>query len=204
MKRVNKLISILLALAVVFCMKPLTVKSATANQLDFQLCTGLGSKSTTGGISVPADSGQTTTPSPGGKTSGTQIAWGAATGYWRSTLIPSREDNAVAANDRFVGFFQEEGALRFEYGLYRSSYWIGGEVTAAVSNKGGKWTQFTVHIPATPASEMDEARPERWETIYIHELDNMMNIKIESLGGEWHSYVWGGYTLEEAFNRIKG
>jgi len=31
-------------------------------------------------------------------------------------------------------------------------------------------------------------------------VDHRMNIKIESLGGDWYSYEWGGNTLEAAFN----
>lgn len=119
-------------------------------------------------------------------------------GYWRSTLLPMPEDNAVASDDKFVGFFQENGNFRLEYGIHRTSHWIGGEITAAV-NTGGNRTELTMHIPATPADEVNNAMPERWETIYIHKVDNYLNIKIEGLSGVWYTFEWGGNTLQEAF-----
>ena len=137
----------------------------------------------------------------GNETSGAAMdAWGAANGYWRSTAYPTPEDNAVASDDKFVGFFKEDGVFKLEYGIYRTSYWISGEVTKVVP-KGNYKTELTLRIPATPSTEMDKARPERTETIYIHEVDNRMNIRIENLGGgTWYSYEYGGNTLEQAFN----
>ena len=121
-------------------------------------------------------------------------------GYWFSTIYPNPFDNAVASDDKFVGFFKEDGIYKFEYGLYRSSFWIGGEVIK-VENAGDYRVELTLLIPETPETAVDVARPERTEIIYIHEIDNSTNIRIENLGdGEWYTYEYGGMTLEEAAN----
>ena len=123
-----------------------------------------------------------------------------ANGYWYSSIYPSPEDNAVASDDKFVGFFRENDSFRIEYGLFRSSYWIGGEITSIVEEENYRF-EITIFIPAVAAIGMDEARPERTEIIYVHTVDHRTNIRIESLPtGEWYSYEWGGFTLEEAFN----
>ena len=185
-----------------------TVSGETSNPGD---TSELGEVSNQGDISnpestsEPTGSSQLIMPSDAsfhGETSGASIdSWSAANnGYWCSTVYPAPSDNAVASDDKFVGFFMEGGVLKFEYGIYRTAYWIVGEVTN-VEAKGDYRYEFTLHIPATPATEMDEARPERTETVFIHDFDHRMNIKIENLGtGEYYSYEYGGNTLEEAFN----
>ena len=163
--------------------------------------------SDSGNTSDPADSSQTATPSDTSSPGGNELSaaemdafWLANQGYRMSTIYPSPDDNAVASDDKFIRFVKESGAFKFEYGLYQSSYWIGGEVIKAVTTGDYKY-EFTLHIPATPGTEVDPARPERAETVYIHAVDHRINIKIEALGGgKWYSYEYGGETLEEAAN----
>ncbi|MCL1831073.1 MAG: hypothetical protein FWG21_06545 [Oscillospiraceae bacterium] len=124
--------------------------------------------------------------------------WLHNSGYWFSTLTPNPYDDAVPSDDKFVGFFKEDGVYRFEYGLYRSSFWIGGEVISA-KDMGDYRTELSLHIAATPETAVDIARPERIEIIYIHEIDNSTNIRIEQLGeGAWFTYEYHGQTLEES------
>ena len=113
-------------------------------------------------------------------------------GYW--TFEPNQ----------FFGFIFENGKQFLEYGLYATSYGIRGEITN--SKAAGEYEMaFTIYIPAEPATEMDDARPEKTETIYVDishfNLDGRINVKIENLGdGEWHTYNYGGDTLEAAYN----
>jgi hypothetical protein len=160
-----------------------------------------------GNTSDPTDSSQTKTPSDASSPGGNELSvaemdtfWLTNQGYRMSTIYPSPEDNAVASDDKFIRFVKEGDVFKFEYGLYQSSYWIGGEVIKAVTTGNFRY-EFTLHIPATPGTEVDPARPERTETVYVHGVDHRINIKIESLGnGEWYSYEYGGETLEEAAN----
>ena len=113
-------------------------------------------------------------------------------GYW------SFEPN------QFFGFITKDGKQFLEYGLFESSYAIGGEITK--SEVAGEYEMaLTIYVPAKSATEMDDAKPEKTETIYVDishiNLDGRINAKIENLGdGEWHTYNYGGYTLEAAYN----
>ena len=121
-------------------------------------------------------------------------------GYWVCPDTANPFDGAAVSNDVFVGFFKDGGRYRFEYGLYQSSYWFGGEVTKA-KDMGDYRYEITIHFAATPATEIDEARPERDEVIYIHEVNVSSNIKIDNLGdGLYYSYIYGAPTLEGAFS----
>lgn len=123
--------------------------------------------------------------------------WLRNAGYWFSTLNPNEFDDAVASDDKFIGFFKEDGVYKFEYGLYRSSFWIGGEVIK-VDSVGEFSVELTLLIQATPETAVDIARPERTEIIFIHEVDNSINVRIENLGsGDCHTYEYAGMTLEE-------
>ena len=169
-----------------------------------------GSSTTDSGeTSELTDDNQINTPSDTPNSDGNEMSvaemdefWLSNPGYRMSTIYPSPEDNAVASDDKFIRFVKEGDVFKFEYGIYRTSYWIGGEVTKAVT-LGDYRFAFTLHIAATPATEMDPARPEKTETVSVHAVDHRINIKIESLGGgEWYSYEYGGETLEEAANNL--
>ena len=126
--------------------------------------------------------------------------WQAANGYQRSITNPSSEDGAVASNDKFVGFFKEDGVFRFEYGIYQTSYWIAGQVVKIEALDDNRYV-FTLYIPATEDTEMEEGRPERMEIVQIHDVISYYNISIDSLGnGEYYTYEWAGATFEEAFS----
>lgn len=117
--------------------------------------------------------------------------WERLNGYWTS-------------GEMFIGIFKDSSAFNFEYGLRQSSYWIGGDIID-VAATGWHTATLAMHIPASPAAEPDGARPERTEMVYIdishYDLDNRINLRIINLGdGEWHTYDYGGKTLEEAFN----
>ena len=114
-------------------------------------------------------------------------------GYWNAT------------GEMFIGFFEDGGTLRFEYGLHRSSYWFGGEVIDAYSTGSGQLA-LVVHLPARPAGVLGgEARPERTETIFLNvnglPQDGKINAKVENLrDGGWYTFAYGGKTLEAALN----
>ncbi|MCL2486043.1 MAG: hypothetical protein FWE86_00395 [Oscillospiraceae bacterium] len=111
-------------------------------------------------------------------------------GYWTS-------------GDLFVGFFfYENGAPGIEYGLYQTGFGARGEVVDIMGvDPHESW--FVIRIPATPATEIDEAKPERTETVGIEISNygnNRLNIKVDSLdNGNWHTYEFGGSTLADAY-----
>ena len=111
-------------------------------------------------------------------------------GYWTS-------------GDLFVGFIVIDGELGIEYGLYQTSFGARGKITdswAPTPHEMG----LPILIPASAATEMDDAKPERTETISIdisNYFDKRLNIKIEDLGdGEWHTYEFGGSSLADAYS----
>ena len=125
--------------------------------------------------------------------------WQRNAGYWTSTLYATPEDHAVPTDDKFIGFFKDGAHFKFEYGLLQTSYWFAGEATKAIAPSPNAFI-LTLLIPAAPATDISDARPERTDAVYIHEVDNRINIKIANLGdGEWYSYIYGGNTLEEAY-----
>ena len=112
-------------------------------------------------------------------------------GYWTS-------------GDLFVGFFfYENGAAGIEYGLHQSGFGAKGEVIDVLLMDPHE-AEFIIRIPATPATEMDEAKPERTESVSIdisNYNDGRLNIQIDNLGGgSWNTYEFGGSTLKDAYN----
>ena len=113
-------------------------------------------------------------------------------GYWTS-------------NNLFVAFVTQSGKPAIKYGIYGTSYGETGEIKGAEVT-GTNTFCLTILIAATPANEMDGARPERTETVCVDvsnfEKENRLNIKVDnsSIGGkQWRTYEYGGPTLEEAF-----
>jgi len=112
-------------------------------------------------------------------------------GYW--TFEPNQ----------FFGFITKDGKQFLEYGLFESSYGISGEIIN--TEFAGEYEMaLTIYVPAKQATEMEDAQPEKIETIYIDishfNLDGRINVKIENLGdGEWHTYNYGGDTFESAY-----
>jgi len=120
--------------------------------------------------------------------------WNRLNGYWTG------EENT----DMFVGFFKESDVFDFEYGLYQTGYWLGGDITGADESGENTFT-LTLHLPATPATEMNAAMPERTEAFYldISDLDVGGTIKVQIAGfgnGGWYTFKHGGDTLEDAFD----
>ena len=120
-------------------------------------------------------------------------------GYW------------ITTGDPFVGFVFDEndGTPSIVYGLFRTSYNVRGKIVDARAT--GTYTMtLTILIPATPATEMDDARPERTENIYVdisplYEQQNTIKVKIDTLGnGGWYTYRYGAGFLEDAYNNWAG
>jgi len=112
-------------------------------------------------------------------------------GYWTS-------------DNNFLAFVSSNDYWLIEYGLYQASYSISSEIKEA-NIAGENSFSLTIFIPATPPTEVDDAKPERTETIYIDvsnfHLDGRINAKIENLGdGEWHTYEYGGKSLTDAYS----
>ena len=106
-------------------------------------------------------------------------------------------------NDQFVAFIDGDEQQFIEYGLYRTGYVVRGIVQGA-EVAGENTVAFTVLVPAVPATEMDDARPERTEIISIdlstHAQDGRISIRINGFGnGNWNTYELGGKSLQEAF-----
>lgn len=113
-------------------------------------------------------------------------------GYWTSGNL-------------FFAFINKDGKHFVQYGLYGASYGETGEIKDAKVT-GTNTFSLTIVIPAKPADEMSDARPEKTETVYVdvsnHKSENRLNVKLDNeyIGGkEWHTYEYGGTTLEEAF-----
>lgn len=111
-------------------------------------------------------------------------------GYWTS-------------GDLFVGFVYTDDEPAIEYSLFQSSYGARGIITDTRAVSAHE-AELTIYISAVPATEMDDAKPERTEIVSIdisNYNDNRLNIKIANLGdGEWHTYEYGGGSLEDASN----
>ena len=111
-------------------------------------------------------------------------------GYWTS-------------GDLFVGFVYIDGVPGIDYGLFETSYGARGKITDARAVSAHE-AELSVFIPANPATEMDDTTPERTDIIYIdisNYNDNRLNVKTPNLGGgEWHTYEYGGGSLDDANN----
>lgn len=105
---------------------------------------------------------------------------------------------------QFFGFIDGENKQFIQYGLYATSYGVNGEIKDAKST-GDNSFSLTIFVPAVPANEMNDAIPERTETIHVDistfDVDGKIKVKIGMLGdGEWNTYKFGGKSLEEAYN----
>ena len=116
-------------------------------------------------------------------------------GYW------------ISGNEPFVGFIYIDGVPGIDYGLYRSSFGVSGKIIDSSAISANE-AELTILIPAMPETAMNDATPERTETVSIdinNFTDNRLNIKIESLaGGEWRTYEFGGSTLDDAAAKMNG
>ena len=124
-------------------------------------------------------------------------------GYW------------VTQDNVFIGFFHGTDGFRFEYGLLRSGYWEGGNITD-ISNISDNTYAITLIIPAVPADHMDGPSPER--TLIINlcvdniDVNSTIDVKSESNGtGDWYTYTFLGnnlkqreYSVEELFAVLSG
>jgi len=113
-------------------------------------------------------------------------------GYW------------ITTSESFVGFYKEGGEHWILYGLWQTSYGTRGQITDGFPT-GTYEAALDIFIPALEATEMDDAQPERAETVYIDLTDLIQNQKIkfktENLeAGGWGTYEFGGDTTEQAFN----
>jgi len=113
----------------------------------------------------------------------------------------SRLEGYWVSGSQFVGFSRAGRDLTFEYGLLQSGFGVSGQVTGA-NVSGNNAFSLELFIEAREATEMDEARPERTETVYVdisnYGMDNRINVKIQNLGdGEWHTYNFSGRHLME-------
>ena len=110
------------------------------------------------------------------------------------------------SGDKFVRFnTNKNGDHDFEYGLLQSGFVIMGKITGARAT-GEYAMDMTLHVPAVPATEMDDAKPEKTETIYFDlshfDADGRINVKIKNFGNsEWHTYKYGGNTLKEVYSK---
>ena len=116
-------------------------------------------------------------------------------GYW------------TGGSDWFFGFAEGSGLPCLEYGLFQTSHGVQGEITNAVAT-GEYLITLTLYIPAVQ-NEMDGAKPERTETVYIDVgglgQDGKIKIKTDGLDdGEWHIYRYGGKTVDEAYSNLAG
>jgi len=122
------------------------------------------------------------------------ILWYTLHGYWTS------------GDSWFIGFvYGENASFAFEYGLFFSDYWVFGDFTDAQPT--GKYTaDLTIYIPATPETEMHDASPAFTAIVSIDvssfHVDGTIKITTETLGGEWHTYTYGGLTFEDALNSV--
>jgi len=107
-------------------------------------------------------------------------------------------------DNQFLAFTSSDSKQFTEYGLHATSYSVRGEIKNA-KIVGENSFSLDIFIPAVSATEMDDARPEKTETIYVDisnfKQDGRITAKIENLGdGEWHTYEYGGKTLQEAYS----
>ena len=136
------------------------------------------------------------TPSGGGTGTVTPDSlWQKLNGYWVCT----------EAENQFAGFLKDGSAFNLEYGLYQTSYWIGGDITDIREEDEGSTIILSLHIPAVPANEIQEARPERTVQVTVDistlDADGMIRIRTDELGnGGWYIYKYGGVSLQDAFS----
>ena len=172
---------------------------------------------TPGNTSEPTNNetpGSTSTPSSTATPGGSQIGDSGMDNTDLSALIAALPDKEalneihslfsgywITTGNSFVGFIYEEDEPGIDYGLFRASFGRRGKIIDARNT--GKYTMtITIRIPAVPATEMDDAKPERIEEVYIDVEDynqhNRMKIKIDSLAdGGWYTYKFGGGSQME-------
>ena len=105
-------------------------------------------------------------------------------------------DGYWVSGAQFVGFVGNN----LEYGLLSSGFGVSGEISGAEIS-GENAFSLNIFVPARPATEMDDAQPERNELIYIDisnfDLDHRINVKMGAIGSQWYTYDFGGHTLAE-------
>ena len=126
--------------------------------------------------------------------------------YEQVEIFFDQLDGYWTFDNYFFAFTNKDGKHFVEYGLWAASFGVRGDI------KDTKFTgenafSLTIFIPAKSADEMNDARPERTETVYIDisnwKKENRLNVKLdnETIGdNQWHTYEYGGTTLEEAFS----
>jgi hypothetical protein len=120
--------------------------------------------------------------------------WNRLNGYWTAT------DNL------FAGFVYQDGIPCITYGVWESEGLGLGELAGGTAT-GEYPAELTIRFPATEATAMDDARPERTVTVSVDtgglDQDGKINIKIEGHGsGDWHTYAYGGATSDEAYRSV--
>ncbi|MDR2956839.1 MAG: hypothetical protein LBU61_01475 [Coriobacteriales bacterium] len=112
-------------------------------------------------------------------------------GYW------------VTSNDMYVFFGFFNGIPGVVYGQFDTGYPLNGTIVDSRAT-GTLTATLTIHIPAIQADSMNVGRPE--STVIVNfDLsryeENLIKIQVEGFGnGDWYSYKYGGFTLEEARN----
>ena len=97
--------------------------------------------------------------------------------------------------------FVEFSSQSIKYGLLQSGFMVIGQIISP-GVQGENSFYLELFVPARAATEMDEERPARSETVYVDisnfTQDNRINIKTDNLvDGQWHTYEFGGKSLEE-------
>ena len=126
----------------------------------------------------------------------------AVTDYDQVVSYFATMDGYWTSGSQFVAFLKLDGKYYIEYGLYETSFWESGVMQEA-SVSGTNAFSITIVIPARPKTDMDDARPEVIEIVYLdvsNLADKKLNIKIKSFGDDWHTYEYGGKSIEEAFS----
>jgi len=166
----------------------------------------------TGETSLPPDDTTTSDVSSGDDSTGARSSLAAAI-----ASLPSQEalDEVLTlldgywsgANNMFVGFVYVDGVPTVDYGLFQSGFGIRGAIVNSYAVDKYE-VALVINIPAVPASEINEAQPERTEIIYIDvaglfEPGATIRTKISGFGsGGWYTYKHGGDTIEEALNSV--
>lgn len=120
--------------------------------------------------------------------------WSRLAGYW--TLL----------DGRYIGFVSNGDVKFVLYGFSDSENSGFGELQG-IEATGAYSATLTVHYAAMPATENSPASPEREVTMAIDleglGFDGTISVSIADVAdGEWNSYTFSGYSLEEALRFI--
>jgi hypothetical protein len=123
-----------------------------------------------------------------------EVVWNRLSGYW------------TAADGLFVAFVYQDGIPGMTYGVWESEGAGFGELADGIAT--GEYTaDLTIRFPATEATEMDDAKPEKVVTVTVDisglDQDGKINIQVDGHGnGEMFTYAYGGATSEEAYASV--